>query len=390
MNTEIIQTLKFGLNGSAEDSQLSGWSSPENGYTWSDGSIALIGIGAPDAPFGFFLEVDWQPALRAPYLSRQIVIVEINSQIVGTFAIDRAGPFAFLCPPQRKSARRLIVGFRFQNAFRPCDFGSSPDRRNIALAFSAIRVLVLKQPWKITDGRPSCAKIGYSDIPGLKRQAEQITGVPLDELLHGFEMLVGNCDMGLALREFGFEKLSLLRFGGATVRTAIVGLEDDFAGIGETISLSVADNPMQEWMVRDSTGLLFHTGQSSQEVDRATVERTFPTYAAYLRRKLLEDLDEASKVFVFADHRVYGSARSVEDVLPLYLALRRRSGAKLLWVYPAAAEISAKGAVQEILPGLAIGQLDLTAPPVLVGGGITVSGWLAVLCNAWRVLHRAE
>jgi hypothetical protein len=38
-----------------------------------------------------------------------------------------------------------------------------------------------------------------------------------------------------------------------------------------------------------------------------------------------------------------------------------------------------------VLPGLAVGQLDLTAPPVLVGGGITVSGWLEVLCNAWNV-----
>jgi hypothetical protein len=219
----------------------------------------------------------------------------------------------------------------------------------------------------------------------MRQQAEKISGVALDDLCHRFEMLAGNCDMGLALREMSFEKLSLLRFGGATVNTAMKGLENDFGSVGQRISLSVAENPMREWMVRDDFGLLFHSGQSSLKTDRASVERGFPRYVEFLRRKLVEDLDEANKVFVYADHRDCSLSRGLEDVLPLYLALRRRSGANLLWVCPSGHDPDARGSVQEVLPGLAVGQLDLTAPPVLVGGGITVSGWLEVLCNAWNV-----
>jgi hypothetical protein len=389
MHTHLSGAISFGRRGNCGDFQISGWSVPEEESSWSDGHFSSLSIEAPDAPFGFFIEAEWQPALKPPYISRQIVIVEINSQVVNSFAIDRPGYFSFLCPSPLKGEKRLVIGFRFPNAFRPCDINISHDKRRLAICFRRIRILVMQEPWRVAYGDPSCAQISYSDVPGMKDQAEKIAGVPLDKLLHGFETLAGNCDLGLALREMGFEKLSLLRFGGASVSTAMRGLENDFAGIGQSISLSIADNPAQEWMVTDKFGLYFHSGQSSLLIKRATVEGNFPRYVEFLRRKFLEDLDEGTKVFVYADHKDYVAARSLEDILPLYLALRRRSRANMLWVYPSNDE-RAKGSVREILPGLAVGLIDPTSPPVLIGGGITVSGWLTVLCNAWRVFHQSE
>jgi hypothetical protein len=387
MKTSVCTIITFGLKGNSSDFQVAGWSAPEDSFTWSDGNVALLNVLAPDAPFGFFLEVDWSPAKPFPYISQQTVIVRINCRVVCCLSVDKPGLFAFFCPPHPSREKRMQIAFEFPNAFRPCDYHLSTDERLLAVSFRCIRIMALKEPWRVSPSEAYRARISYSDVLGMRRQAESISGVTLEELLHGFEMLAGNCDMGLALRELGFEKLSLLRFGGATVATAIKGLETDFVGVGQRISLSVANDPNREWMVKDESGLLFHSGQSSLKTDRANVEAGFPRYAEFLRRKLVEDLDESAKVFVYADHTDCAVSRSLGDVLPLYLALRRRSGARLLWVYPAGNDAHARGSVREILPGLAYGQLDLTAPPVLVSGGITVAGWLEILCGAWQAFH---
>jgi hypothetical protein len=228
-------------------------------------------------------------------------------------------------------------------------------------------------------------RIQSMDNAPMVAEAEQGTGVPLRDLLHGFEMLAGNCDMGLALRSFGFDKISLLRFAGASPAVAMKGLETEFSGIGQRISLSIANNPMKEWMVSDEFGLRFHSGQSSEQVEHDTLMKKFRPYAELLRRKFLEDVVTGEKVFVYADHKDHNVSRSVEEVLPLFLALRRHSRANLLWVTPASNDPEKRGTVTEVLPGLAHAQLDMFAPPILIGGGITVPGWLTVLCNAWNL-----
>lgn len=384
MKNFVSQTVTFGRSGNSGDATIAGWYLPEDEHTWSKERYCSVWLDAPKAQFGYFIEVDWQPFLAPPFITQQVVRVEINAHIINSFSIDRGGLFAFYCPPLPADHTRLVVGFHFTNAARPNDFGPSSDSRSLALCFRRLRVIVLSEPWRITPGQIVRSRITATEIRGIKDQAEEMAGAPLDAILHGFEMLCGNCDLGLALRAMDFETLSLLRFGGATVTSAIKGLESDFSGIGCQISLSIADNPIKEWMVRDDYGLMFHSGQSSESVDRSEMEKKFPVYVEFLRRKFIEDVDAGCKVFVFADHKDFAK-RSIENVLPLYLALGRRSSASMLWVVAASHDSESKGSVRQILPGLAVAQLDLVAPPLLVGGSITVSGWLSVLCNAWRV-----
>jgi len=218
-------------------------------------------------------------------------------------------------------------------------------------------------------------------------QASDMLGCPLFEALHDFEVIGGNCDMGLALRSLGYESLSFLRFGGASAAAAIQGLETEFAGLGEDLSLEIADNPFLEWMVSDKIGLRFHSGLSSNTVTEEEVRKRFPLFIRRLRDKFLEDLRDGTKIFVFSDHKDVSVTRTIEYIMPLYLAFRRKTKSPLLWVCPALNDPSQRGSVREILPGLYMGHLDLVAPPVLIGGGISVAGWVNVICNAWLAIH---
>jgi hypothetical protein len=86
---------------------------------------------------------------------------------------------------------------------------------------------------------------------------------------------------------------------------------------------------------------------------------------------------------VLADQRSLGATSGLDFALPLHLALARRGGGRLLWVCPAGGHNPPRGSVREVLPGLALGELDVLAQPAVAG--VSVSGWASVLVNAWRV-----
>lgn len=388
MTTQIHDIIDFGKSGNAPDYMSDGWSVMESDGCWTIGAASTIAIPRPDAPFGFFLEMEFTPNLRFPFKTSQILVIECEGRTVGSFTIDRSGIFAVFVPPVAGTDSKVLMRFIHPSYFRPSVFGNTAEGRELAFKFKRIRVMVLSTAWMGVHRKIANSKIQSVRIEEIVKEAQLITGMPIKELLNNFEVLAGNGDMGLALREIGYEWLSLLRFAGATPAVAIRGLENDFEGVGKEIRAEIAPNPMKEWMVNDGFGLRFHSGQSSLQVPEADLLKWFPGYAEPLRTKLMEDLDESNKIFVFADHRDMNSARSIEYVLPLYLALRRRSSAPLLWVCPSRNDLALKGSVVEVLPGLAIADLDLTAPPVLIGGGITVTGWVTVLCNAWNALKR--
>ena len=392
MQTRVHHTIDFSVGGNGTQHVISGWSIPEPSHTWMVGTSSSLVLDRPRAPFGYILEIQWSPAVDRPFKTIQNFVLEINGRFGFASSVDTMETCAFVCPPLAAHEGRMLLTFHHPTAFPANEFGGN-DARELSLCVRRLRVLTLTAPWLVQKSRETTShKINAIEIPAVIATAEDLTGVKLKTLLHGFETLAGNCDMGLAQRALGFEKISLLRFGGATVPVAIKGLETDFEGLGETLSLSVANNPMKEWMVSDTFGLHFHSGTSSTNVAEEALRKKLKPYLGLLRRKFLDDLDEGIKIFVYADHRNHSIRRGLEHILPLYLALKRRSPqAKLLWVCPAPIDPTQRGSVRMIYPDLAMGMLDLVAAPVLIGGGISVTGWVNVLANAWLAFGmRAE
>jgi hypothetical protein len=391
MLTSISETITFGTSGNAQQLQADGWSESENGFTWTLGAESTLCLDSPFAPYGFFVEADWSPIVDPPCLDAQPVVVSVNDKICYRGNVAQPGLVAFLCPAPKSYPSRLVLRFQHPEAFRPSDRLGSPDKRRLALMFRRIRIMPLLEP--VAAGSPkskSSLLIEGHSIDELARQAEAAAGCELADIFGCFELIAGNCDMGMAQRFFGYDHLSLLRFGGATIEVAMKCLETDFAGIGERIDAHVADNPIQEWMILDETGFRFHSGQSSRQISREQVLGKFGRYARRLAQKLIEDVESGEKIFVCADHQNLEIGRSVDSILPFYLTLRRRGGRKMLWVCPAGGLSPRRGSAIEILPGLVQAHLDLLGLPIATGTRITLSGWLTVLINGWRVLSNRE
>ena len=104
---------------------------------------------------------------------------------------------------------------------------------------------------------------------------------------------------------------------------------------------------------------------------------------AFLRRKFLADLTEAPKTFLCSDRFTI----CLEEATALFLALRRRTAAWMLWVQVAPNSDSA-GAVEQLAPGFLRGYVDRLAPQD-DGTDISLRGWLTMLGNA-RLLQQGR
>ena len=385
MKTLVSHLFDFGADGNAREIQVSGWSVTEQHHTWCVGKRSTLAIDKVVAPHGFFLEIDWQPFIAYPYRPDQTVSITVLDHRMTPYRLTERETAAFYCPPPSGTDPKILITFEHPDAARIAEFIETKDPREVAIAFRRVRILPLLEPppnrlrnMSATRVRADAGQIEIPDAPNTPR-------FELRQLLTQFEMLAGNCDLGLAMRALGFEQLSLLRFSGATTEVAIRGLENDFQGIGEQLSAEIADNPIKEWMVRDGFGLRFHTHQSSEVMTEAEILKRQQLHIQFLRRKFIEDLQADDKIFVLADHTRW---RTFESALALFLSLNRRGPHKMLWVCPNLGEM-AHGRVDELMPGLARGLLDLFDGH-LEAGHITVSGWVNVLFNAAVVLNHGR
>lgn len=380
MHTEILRSFDFSAGGNARAIQINGWAGAERDRTWSLGKHSALAIDNVIAPCGFFLELEWEPFTAYPDLLDQSVILTVDDRQLRPYRLSRDEVAAFYCPPLAEG-RRITITFDCHDAARVSDYFDSNDKRVIAIALKRLRILTLTAPLCAPLRNRSAVKARLRENIVIGETPRGPMRLELRELASQFEMLAGNCDLGLALRDVGVEQLSFLRFAGATSAVAVRGLDTRFDGIGEKLSTEIADNPIREWMIRDAFGLRYHTDQSSDVMTEGEVLERQRRHLDLLRRKFLEDAEAGEKIFVYADHIRPGS---VEAAIALFLALNRYGARRLLWVTPNQGETE-PGRVDELIPGLARASLDRFDGP-LAAGHIAVSGWLNVLFNAAIVL----
>jgi hypothetical protein len=112
-----------------------------------------------------------------------------------------------------------------------------------------------------------------------------------------FCSLGSNCELGQAQRVLGAEPLDLLRWAGVGYPTLLSLLVRRFEGIGDPDKLEVRETP-GGLMVRNTTyGFVWHAfaakGSTAEDVHAREVKRL-----PFLARKLMEDLADASRIFV--------------------------------------------------------------------------------------------
>ncbi len=115
-----------------------------------------------------------------------------------------------------------------------------------------------------------------------------------------FESLGANCEFGLVQRRFGAEPIGLLRWASITVDNLIEGLQTKFAILNTGEGISLREGPNNEWDAMTPI-LLLHLYQKIGSVEPAALLKTVTRRIQFMCRKLLEDLEEGEKIFVYKE-----------------------------------------------------------------------------------------
>jgi hypothetical protein len=370
--------IDFGAGGNSEGYCRTGWYAPEPRHSWTQGVESTLEFPRPNVPGTYLMLLELGPFVWQEKLPAQSLSVLINGSEVGNFALREVGTVECRVPWALIEGREWVsVAFRHPDAAVPQATNGVADNRELAFAFELVTFYREADPGRATAAvaKTSARASGDSSVDGL----------PLHELMMQFESLGENCEFGLVQRRCGAEPLGLLRFASAPLPVLLAGLRERFEGLGEPseIDIQVSEN-QQEYLVVDKRfGFLYHPWVLVGEADPEEIRQREVKRLPFLRRKLLEDLDEPHKMFV------YRGMRQQPQVLVMRLveALRTYGPADLLWMTLHDKE-HPPGIVEAVAPGLLKGYIDRFAPGENAHA-LSLDCWIT-LCRNALALQRSD
>lgn len=186
---------------------------------------------------------------------------------------------------------------------------------------------------------------------GTIKQDEQNPEV--GRLMVGFESLGDNCEFGVVQRHYGAEPLGLLRFTSTPSKLLMAALDAGFVGVGdaENTTLTTFNG---EYVTGDKRyHMSMHTFIQDNGDDR---EKRFVGVCRrirFLRDKLLQDLKDAEKIFVYSCRETVNDS----EIRELWSALRRYGDNRLLFVR-SGTDRNAIGSVRLLETTLVVGFID--------------------------------
>lgn len=219
----------------------------------------------------------------------------------------------------------------------------------------------------------------------LLKQTIETGQKPLKELYEQFESLGDVCEFAGLQRANGVERCALFNWRATTVPMLIAAIESKLEGVDKLENLRIEEGASphrrrQEYYLRHAVfQTVSHTFVHVHESDPETVLKREHRNLILLKRKFLEDLAAARRIYVF---------RSRERVEPaeakaLAATLRTFGDNTLLWV-SLADEPRQVGRVTRVAPGLLHGRID-ALPPLERGMDSLSTHWPGILSKALRL-----
>lgn len=182
-------------------------------------------------------------------------------------------------------------------------------------------------------------------------ELERLTSMPAERFISRFESLGENCEFGVAQRLCGTEPLGLLRFGAPRLSRLVDCLGNRFetAGKAEGIDLVLSDGSSREYIVYEKNiGMMYHTWQFEGQIDIELLLAQQVVRLRFLARKLIEDLADAQKIFVW---KADGDEADLSNIVLLHDRLQTFGNNKLLWI-ALADSMHASGRAELLRPAL--------------------------------------
>jgi hypothetical protein len=324
--------ITFGSTGNSGPFLREGWAPAESGYTWTAGAEAGLRFPRPAIPGDYLLRLLVRVFVWQDTLPKQRLTISVNGNALASVAVaseiavvEYDLPWAVFEQHENVELHLLLP-----DAARPSDVNGAEDDRLLAFCFERLEILpkserVLLRPTSIRGGSTDTS-VNSVVVPNSVPQPE----LPVGQLMMFFESLGENCEFGLVQRRCAAEPLGLLRFASAPLPKLLAGLRARFEGLSDYDNLDVHLSPNgREYMVLDRRfQLLYHPWVLSGEMTAEQVRDREARRLPLLVRKLLEDLTEASKIFVYHGMEPL-SEGEVNDLLD---CLQTYGPNTLLWV----------------------------------------------------------
>jgi hypothetical protein len=351
-----IVSLTFGLGGNESNYLGNGWSGDEPASRWMIGQSSEVWLEHPGPGRDLILELEVGVLDKPEDQPGHRLLVGVRNTGIAQIGLARGGTVGFHIPAALVDAPGpLRLRFVHPDYRRPADVPDGADKRELAVLVKSLNL------YRVLP-RPPAA-------PG--------PVVARDQMIMRFESLGDNCEFGLVQRRLGAEPLGLLRFSFIELPLLWLALRGGFAGLGDpdTIDVSVMGDD-REYIVKESVyGMTYHTFQYEHQLSLAAARQQQITRLNFLKRKLMEDVAAAEKIFVI---KRFPPLRP-EEVLPIYTALNQARPGWLLWMMPSDAE-HLPGTVEMLLPGLLRGYVDRFAPSE-DAHDLSIEAWISV-CEA--------
>jgi hypothetical protein len=305
---EVVASISFGAAGNSDQFFAAGFADGENGFNWSLGPLSRVEFPNPDRAGAYFLCIKGFPFAPGPNLAAQTLRVSVNGHAVGGARLSAPFEIEWAAPPLAlRDGRPIVVEFAHPDAARPCDVCESRDNRRIAVAYNRIDLV-----WR-----------------GEAVRADAASAEPSDPVLAVmFESLGGDCEFGFIQRALGSEPLGLLRFAGMAAKDlgALLRARLDGLGSDETLSVREHEGELFAWDSCYQFGA--HIWGTHDLQDPEALRASEVLRIQLLAKKLLRDLAEATKIFVFRPRDEVDEA----EMDSVYEALQAYGDHHLLWV----------------------------------------------------------
>ncbi len=345
---DIIKVISPATQPETFARRAPGWFIDAAGNAWIVTGSLPIAIEVPYSANLFHLVMDIGKVRDGTRMTVRANDSPVSNHLLSRLQ-DNGTVLTCLIPPERIRDHTLRLGFSFEPPLIGAEAAFRLDR--LTLSASARR--------------------------------EELAVPPDRDLLGEFVSIGANCELGFAQRHFGIESIGLLRFSGNRGLGSLIKLfETEFAGLGAPGSLRSTISWIEgqkEYMIwADEVGLFYHTWRNPDEVSQADVIAENEIKLAYLGRKLIEDLEDGEKIFVYKQ----SSRADLAEMLSLHAAMSRYGRTRLLWVGRVEAGRS-PGDVEWIAPNLlrgAMASFDRAEEPC-------IDAWLTLCRNAYREFH---
>lgn len=176
----------------------------------------------------------------------------------------------------------------------------------------------------------------------------------LKKLLLQFESLGDTCEFGMVQRKYGADPLGLLKWATTSPEQLVAALDARLAGVGEE-QYTVVEALRGEYISRDKRYFMqSHTFTPSTAEALEPFTKRHLRRLQFLRRKLIEDLQAASKIFVY----IFDLGISEQNARLILNAARRYNDKVSMLFVNVTQDKRLLGRIQIVDRGLYMGLID--------------------------------